>query len=250
MISYVSYGITDKGRERSENQDYLYASDGPVGRLPNLFVVADGMGGHRAGDRASSYAVKVFLDSVRRDRENGPVKVIRKAMECANTRVLAEANAKARYRGMGTTMVAATIVKNMLYVANVGDSRLYLINSGIRQVTRDHSLVEEMIRAGGLTREEGRTHPDRHVITRAIGVERRVAIDFFDVQLKKGDRILLCSDGLSNMLTDEEMGRVVRGERNLRAAGKRLVELANQHGGYDNITALLVNAQTDEVEVC
>lgn len=245
-----SYSITDVGRVRSENQDYVYASNEPVGKLPNLFVVADGMGGHRAGDRASSYAVEVFLDNVKKERDKNPIRVIRRSMERANARVLEEAHSQERYHGMGTTMVAATIVDGTLYVANVGDSRLYLINDGIRQVTRDHSLVEEMIRAGGLTREEGRKHPDKNVITRAIGVEKRVAIDFFDVKLKRGDRILLCSDGLSNMLTDEEMSRIIQGESDLRIAGERLIETANQYGGSDNITALLVNVQTDEVETC
>lgn len=232
------------------NQDCVFASDGPVGKLPNLFVVADGMGGHNAGDRASSYAVEVFLDSVRREREKNPIKVIRRSMEKANTKVLEEATAQERYRGMGTTMVVATIVDGVLFVANVGDSRLYLISEEIRQVTRDHSLVEEMIRVGGLTREEGRTHPDKNVITRAIGVGAAVAIDFFDVKLKKGDTVLLCTDGLSNMLTDEEIRRIVKGESDLQAAGEKLIETANRYGGRDNITALLVCAQTDEVKKC
>lgn len=232
------------------NQDYVYASNKPVGKLPNLFVVADGMGGHKAGDRASSYAVEVLLDNVKKEREKNPIKVIRRSIEKANTKVLEEANSQECYHGMGTTLVVATIVRGTLYVANVGDSRLYLIDDGIHQVTRDHSLVEEMIRAGEITREEGRRHPDKNVITRAIGVGKAVAIDFFDVKLKRGDKVLLCSDGLSNMLTDEEMSQIVKGESDLQAAGERLVETANRYGGYDNITALLVNTQTDEVEEC
>lgn len=245
-----SYCITDVGRIRSVNQDYVFASDTPVGRLPNLFVVADGMGGHNAGDRASSYAVEVFLRSVRWERDKNPIRIIRRSIEKANTRVLEEANSKEKYQGMGTTMVVATVVKDTLYVANVGDSRLYLIGDTIRQITRDHSLVEEMIRAGGITREEGRYHPDKNVITRAIGVEERVAIDFFDVQVSKGDTLLLCTDGLSNMLTDEEMKRIIKEESNLRIAGKRLVEAANKNGGSDNITALLVRPGRNEVKKC
>lgn len=245
-----SYCITDVGRIRSVNQDYVFASDTPVGRLPNLFVVADGMGGHNAGDRASSYAVEVFLKNVRWERDKNPIRIIRRSIEKANTKVLEEANSQEKYQGMGTTMVVATIVKDTLYVANVGDSRLYLIGNSIRQITRDHSLVEEMIRAGGITREEGRYHPDKNVITRAIGVEERVAIDFFDVQVKKDDTLLLCTDGLSNMLTDEEMKRIIKEESSLRMAGNRLVEAANKNGGSDNITALLVRLGRNEVKKC
>lgn len=246
----VSYCITDVGRIRSVNQDYVFASDTPVGRLPNLFVVADGMGGHNAGDRASSYAVEVFLRSVRWERDKNPIRIIRRSIEKANTKVLEEAKSKEKYQGMGTTMVVATIVKDTLYVANVGDSRLYLVGDTIRQITRDHSLVEEMIRAGSITREEGRYHPDKNVITRAIGVEERVAIDFFDVQVTKSDTLLLCTDGLSNMLTDEEMKRIIKEEGSLRIAGKRLVEAANKNGGSDNITALLVRLRGNEVKKC
>lgn len=245
-----SYCITDVGRIRSINQDYVFASDTPVGKLPNLFVVADGMGGHNAGDRASSYAVEVFLRSVRWERDKNPIRIIRRSIEKANTKVLEEAKSKEKYQGMGTTMVVATIVKDILYVANVGDSRLYLIGDTIRQITRDHSLVEEMIRAGGITREEGRYHPDKNVITRAIGVEERVAIDFFDVQMKKDDTLLLCTDGLSNMLTDKEIERIIKEESSLRIAGKRLVEAANRNGGSDNITALLVRLCRNEVKKC
>lgn len=245
-----SYCITDVGRIRSINQDYVFASDTPVGKLPNLFVVADGMGGHNAGDRASSYAVEVFLRSVRWERDKNPIRIIRRSIEKANTKVLEEAKSKEKYQGMGTTMVVATIVKDTLYVANVGDSRLYLIGDTIRQITRDHSLVEEMIRAGGITREEGRYHPDKNVITRAIGVEERVAIDFFDVQMTKNDTLLLCTDGLSNMLTDEEIERIINEESSLRIAGKRLVDAANKNGGSDNITALLVRLCRNEVKKC
>ena len=245
-----SYSITDVGRVRSINQDYVFASDAPVGKLPNLFVVADGMGGHNAGDRASSYAVEVFLNNVRREKEKNPVKVIRRSIEKANAKVFEEARSQEKYKGMGTTMVAATVVGDTLYVANVGDSRLYLIKDGIRQITRDHSLVEEIIRAGGLTREEARSHPDKNVITRAVGVEKTVAIDFFDVTVKLGDKLLLCTDGLSNMLTDEQIGRIIEGESDLQTAGEQLVAEANRGGGYDNITALLVKVQTDEVAKC
>lgn len=245
-----SFSITDVGRVRKENQDFVFASDKPVGVLPNLYAVADGMGGHNAGERASSYAMEVFVKSLRRMRENNPVKAIRMAMERANRKVLEEAGSVSKYEGMGTTMVAATIVQRTLYVANVGDSRLYLVNDKIRQITRDHSLVEEMVRRGGITREEARCHPDKNVITRAIGVDDTVAIDFFEVSVKPGDVILLCTDGLSNMLQDAQIHQIIRAENGLRPAGKQLVEQAKRNGGWDNITVLLAKVQANEVSKC
>lgn len=246
----VSYNKTDVGRVRSMNQDAVFASDTKIGRLPNLFVVADGMGGHRAGDRASMCAIEVFVESVRRQREKSPVKIIGKAMARANARVLAEANSQEKYRGMGTTMVAATVVGHTLYVANVGDSRLYLVGDDIRQITRDHSLVEEMIRSGSITREEGRRHPDKNVITRAIGVAQDVAVDFFEERISEDDTILMCTDGLSNMLSDEEIREIICRERDLDRAGERLVAEANKNGGQDNITVLLITKHANEVIEC
>lgn len=242
------YSATDAGRIRNTNQDYVFASDKSVGKLPNLFVVADGMGGHNAGDRASSYAVEVLLETIRNSRERKPIKVIRSAIEKANEKVLMESDSSEIFQGMGTTLVVASVVRGVLYVANVGDSRLYIIGkSGIRQITRDHSLVEEMVRSGGLTREEGRNHPDKNIITRAVGVKSVVNIDFFEEEVLEEEVILMCSDGLSNMLTDQEIRQIVKEEKNLREAGKKLVESANSNGGRDNITVLLVGIETNEV---
>ena len=140
---------------------------------------------------------------------------------------------------MGTTVVAATIRDDYLYVANVGDSRLYLIDQDIEQITRDHSLVEEMIRVGELQRKDARSHPDRNVITRAIGVRDPVRIDFFDVKLEAGDKVLLCSDGLTNMLEDEDILRIIKKSGSLKEAAQRLVTEANKNGGHDNISVVL-----------
>ena len=175
-----SYSLTDTGRVRRRNEDYVFVSERPIGNLPNLFVVADGMGGQNAGERASSYAVEVLLQSIRKSREKNPVKVLRRAMEHANDMVYRESTTKESSRGMGTTMVAATLYKDTLYVTNVGDSRLYIIGNEIRQITHDHSLVEEMVRLGKLTKEEGRNHPDKNIITRAIGAEETVTVDYKD----------------------------------------------------------------------
>ena len=136
------YSATNIGMKRKMNQDYVFASQDTVGNLPNLFAVADGMGGHNAGDYASSHAVRILVDEIREDTDYNPVKVIRHAIECVNTEILAQAQQDEKLRGMGTTIVAATIVGHYAYVANVGDSRLYVIGEKIQQITRDHSLVQ------------------------------------------------------------------------------------------------------------
>ena len=245
------YSATDVGQKRKMNQDYVFVSENPVGNLPNLFVVADGMGGHNAGDYASSHAVTSMVEEIRQDADFNPVKVIRHAIECVNTEILTQAQQDEKLRGMGTTIVAATIVGHYAYVANVGDSRLYLINDErIIQITKDHSLVEEMVRMGEISEEDARNHPDKNVITRALGATKDVAVDFFDVHLESGDRLLLCSDGLTNMVLDEDIEDIIVSEELLETAGKRLVEAANENGGKDNIGIVLVEPDTKEVEVC
>ena len=205
-----TYCITDIGKRRSINEDCVYASDQPVGNLPNLLIVADGMGGHNAGELASRFTVESIVDYIGKAAEDRPIPLLSYAIHHANENVIEKAKTDKSLEGMGTTVVAATIQGSYLYVANVGDSRLYLIDKNITQITRDHSLVEEMIRVGELKREEARTHPDRNVITRAIGVKEPVRIDFFDMKLEKGDIILLCSDGLTNMVEDRDILKFVK----------------------------------------
>ena len=145
--------------------------------------------------------------------------------------------------GMGTTLVAATVVDDVLRVANVGDSRLYLVNEGIQQITIDHSYVEEMVRMGGLDREQARNHKNKNIITRAIGAQSTVNPDFFEVNLKKGDRIFMCTDGVSNMLTDEEILNILNGEGTEEERIEKIVEAANEHGGRDNMGIIFVDPQ-------
>ena len=147
---------------------------------------------------------------------------------------------------MGTTIVAAACLGKYLQVANVGDSRLYIVGDEIRQITRDHSLVEEMVRMGGLGREEARNHPDKNIITRAIGARDTIEIDFFHEELKSGDIVLMCSDGLTNMLEDEEIKSILQGEGAMEEKVKRLIGAANENGGKDNITVILVDAFAKE----
>lgn len=245
------YSATDVGQKRKMNQDYVFVSDGPVGNLPNLFVVADGMGGHNAGDYASSHAVQILVDEIRGDADFNPIKVIRHAIETANTEIIEQAQKDERLRGMGTTMVVSTIVGHYAYVANVGDSRLYVIQERIHQVTKDHSLVQEMVRMGELKAEDARNHPDKNIITRALGAERTVDIDFFDLKLEPGSTILMCSDGLSNMVEDSRMEEIIlKPDADITQKGEELVRLANQNGGKDNIAIVLIEPFTNEVEKC
>ena len=159
------YAMTDVGRRREVNQDYVYVTDRPIGPFPNLLTVADGMGGHKAGDFASSYTVNVLKDELKKTPMDKPEEILRSVVSIANHKLIEAASRDIKLEGMGTTLVAATVVGNTLYFANVGDSRLYLINDKIRQLSKDHSLVEEMVRLGGIKAEEARNHPDKNIIT-------------------------------------------------------------------------------------
>lgn len=245
-----TFSITDVGMVRQVNQDYVYTTNNPLGPLPNLFVVADGMGGHQAGDYASKYTVEVLQRELRESKEIDIEKALVSAIKTANREIIKEASRDPHLKGMGTTVVAATIVNHMMYFANVGDSRLYLINQGITQLTKDHSLVEEMVRLGGIKPEEAKHHPDKNIITRAIGAKENVEVDFYEHRLKRGDIILMCTDGLSNMVEDEELFHIVQGGRDIVEAGTSLVETAKENGGTDNIGIVLAQPFTDEVSIC
>ena len=234
-----TFSKTDIGKKRNLNQDAVYTSERPVGKLPNLFLVADGMGGHNAGDYASRRAVETIVEHIEGATEENPAEILGNAIAAANTRVRREAEENPERKGMGTTVVAACCDGKALHVANVGDSRLYLIDQGIEQITRDHSLVEEMIRMGEIQRKDAKSHPDRNVITRAVGVHVPVRVDFFDVKLEKGDKLLLCSDGLTNMVEDEDILQLVKKSASLKEAAERLVTEANKNGGKDNISVVL-----------
>ena len=243
--------VTDVGRERSVNQDYVYYSLTETGSLPNLFLVADGMGGHKAGDMASRYTVETFVSLVQDSTLKDPVSIINNAVTQVNRRLLQKAAESENYEGMGTTLVAATVYDNILRVANVGDSRLYILGNEITQITRDHSLVEEMVRLGEVRKEDAKDHPDKNIITRALGAEKTVDVDFFDLKLEKGCTILMCSDGLSNMVEDEKIQEIISDpEADIDQKGSALLREANQNGGKDNIAVVLVEPFTNEVEAC
>lgn len=243
-----TFSMTDVGRRRETNQDYMFTSENAVGNLPNLFLVADGMGGHAAGDYASQFTIDKIVAHIEQSKEKEPVALLEKAVAYANHLLIEEANADAKKAGMGTTIVGATFQEDKLYVANVGDSRLYVVNQEkIVQITRDHSLVEEMVRMGEMDKEDAKGHPDKNIITRAIGVSAEVSVDFFETEVSEGDTVLLCSDGLTNMIDDKDIKQIILGQRDIVEKAERLVQTANEKGGSDNITVVLIEPFSDEV---
>ena len=240
-----AFAVTDIGKKRQLNQDHLYASEKPVGKLPNIFLVADGMGGHKAGGYASSCAVETILKETERCAQGDAAQILTRAIQRANDVIARKAGEDERFSGMGTTVVAACVEGNELIAANVGDSRLYVIRGGfIEQVTEDHSLVQEMVKLGGINREEARVHPNKNIITRAVGLERRLQVDCFRRLLYPGDRVLLCSDGLTDMLEDEQIRRIIDKKKDVRSAAEKLVKAANDNGGRDNIAVIVIDPFT------
>ncbi|MBE5952738.1 MAG: Stp1/IreP family PP2C-type Ser/Thr phosphatase [Lachnospiraceae bacterium] len=236
-----SSGITDTGSKRKNNQDSIFFSDEPVGSLPNLYIVADGMGGHRAGDKASRMAIDITVEFIKKSTIENPIAILKRAMIYANNEIYKSANKDPDLVGMGTTMVAAVALDGKLYVANVGDSRLYVVGNDIRQITMDHSLVEEMIRSGELERKKGRNHPEKNIITKAMGSRDEVIPDFFEIDMEPEDKYVLCSDGLSNMVEDDEIRDIVMDYHDIKDAAKALVDRANYYGGSDNISVVIVS---------
>ena len=239
----IAFSKTDIGVRRNTNQDYAYFSVEQIGNLPNVLIVADGMGGHKAGEVASEQAVNAVLQSIKENEKEDKISIIEEAIEAANCKVLDMAAKDEKFMGMGTTIVVATLENGNLYVANVGDSRLYLIDDDIRQITRDHSLVQEMVSIGELDKESAKTHSRRNIITRAVGVEKKVMADFFEAEVREGTKILLCSDGLTNMVDDNEIKHIIEecssSNQNIEATVQRLIDTANENGGLDNIAVVL-----------
>jgi protein phosphatase len=234
-----SGSATDVGQVRTINQDL------PLER-PNLYAVADGMGGHVGGEVAARVAVETLEQAF----ERAPtVAGLRDAFTEANTAVWHESQANADLRGMGTTLTAMALVggtggRDVLALANVGDSRAYVFSEGeLTQVTADHSLAEERMRHGEMSEQEAAVHPQRHILTRALGVSSEVETDMWELELGAGDRVLICSDGLSNEVGTDEMETVLRTVADPQDAARRLVDVANEHGGADNITVVIVDVQ-------
>jgi protein phosphatase len=224
-------GLSHRGRRRRHNEDAYVVQ-------PPLFAVADGMGGAKAGEVASALAADAVQESGN-DGESGEARVSA-LIEEANRRVFRRASEDREASGMGTTMTVALVESDEVAIGHVGDSRAYLIRDGrLEQLTDDHSLVAELVRSGKLTPEEAETHPQRSVITRALGTEADVDVDTFSVRSAPGDLFLLCSDGLTSMVDDETiLDAVERNRADLEAAAKALINAANRGGGEDNITVV------------
>ena len=231
----VAYGAsTDVGRVREANEDsYLVAEP--------LFVVADGMGGHIAGDVASSTAVKVIQDGSGSLSSEDPA-TLTKIITDANTAIWDKAKSDPALRGMGTTCTLVLIDDDRVHIAHVGDSRAYRLRDGqLKQLTEDHTLVGRMVQEGRLSAEEAQHHPQRSIITRALGVDEDVQVDLDTVELSDGDRLLICSDGLSSMVEDDQIKDVLARESDPQKTADALVELANEAGGDDNVTVVVID---------
>lgn len=236
-----SFAVTDIGRKRTVNQDCVYNTDDKTGRFSNLYIVADGMGGHNAGDMASRICVETVCSSIAESELITPVSILEEAVRKSNKRVIEVAATSPEYEGMGTTLVISTILDGVLYVANIGDSRLYVLRDSLEQITEDHSLVEEMVKSGELAKENVRSHPNKNIITRALGIGPDVEADYFQFEVMENDIILMCSDGLTNMVEDIDIEYTIKSSRdNPQKAMMELLSKANEAGGKDNITVLVV----------
>jgi protein phosphatase len=254
-FSIAARGVTDVGRRREHNEDAFL-----VDPVAGLFVVADGMGGHAGGGTASSIAVDTIQKSVRSVRESTPDAfsasspqgatqfpvVLRLAVEGASRAIYRAAQEDPSLAGMGTTVTAALVVGRTAFVAHVGDSRCYLLRGGrIFQLSEDHSLVNEQLKAGAITPEEARSSRFRNIITRSVGFEEDVLVDVVGLEVEDRDVVVLCCDGLSNLVTDPEILEIA-GKVPLTESPERLVALANERGGDDNITVIVVRVDGEK----
>ncbi|MBR5152312.1 MAG: Stp1/IreP family PP2C-type Ser/Thr phosphatase [Clostridia bacterium] len=241
MVSDV-YGASHKGNVRDLNED-SFCVHGFTRQEPYGFcIVSDGMGGHNAGEVASQQTVQFVAEELLRKLTAQEVpKALNQATRNANDRVCRMAMANQSQRGMGATLVAAYVCEEQAYIANVGDSRAYAYRNGeLLQITRDHSVVEELVANGTITKEEARNHPQRNIITRAIGSEGVMEPDIFEYDYYPGDILLLCSDGLSSMLNDAEIQKILMENTNAKQMVTALIDAANRQGGRDNITVICI----------
>lgn len=241
------FAKTDLGRKRKMNQDYVFATESAIGPLPNLLLLADGMGGHKGGGFASQYLVETFQKYLRGAENDTPVRVIENGIRQINREMYDLSRTREELSGMGTTMVLAFISGMTLTVANIGDSRLYVVHGRrIQQITRDHSYVEELARRGLLDRNSDKYIRQKNIITRAVGIDTTVEADYFEVELSEEDCVLLCSDGLTNMVDNESILNVILDRAPIADRGQALIDLANINGGSDNIGVILADSFHEE----
>ena len=224
------------GMRRTNNEDAIY-----INEQKNLYLVADGMGGCNAGEVASSTAISAFVKAME-NAENGEIldKMMSAVAQC-NKEVYQKSRENIEFLDMGTTLVAVTVENEKMFIVHVGDSRVYLFReNNLQQITTDHSYVMELVKIGSITREEAEVHPKRNIITRAIGIREDVEADTIIEDMKQGDKILLCTDGLSNMVSKGEMTKILIEQCSTEEKVKKLVVLANEKGGLDNISLILI----------
>ena len=247
MNSVRAIGKVDIGKKRKKNEDVIFVSNTSIGILSNLYIVADGMGGHKEGGTASKLAIDCFCDYIVnhddasiKTRED-VIRLLKMGIMHANHMIYEKAMSDELYKGMGTTFTAATIIDDILYLAHVGDTRLYLINrNSIFQATTDHSLVQEMLEQGYISKDEIKEHPQRHIITRAVGTYEKVKIDTLMYDMGKVEYIVLCSDGLTSMVSDSVIHKIVYDyEEDIEKIVDGLMYEANQQGGLDNIAVVI-----------
>lgn len=230
--------LSDVGLTRKNNEDSFFVC------APHLFIVADGMGGHEAGEVASRMAVAAIQEYVFNHKQDTIEDLLKEAIREANRRIFAEAAERSGCQGMGTTVSAAYIKNNVLYWGHVGDSRIYLIREGTgRLLTEDHSLVWQLMKQGELSEEEASSHPRRNVLIRAVGTESEAEIDVGKAALMPGDQIVLCTDGLTNLLAGEEIADLATRSADPDETVKQLINLAKDRGGFDNITVILIDSR-------
>lgn len=237
-----TFGLSDVGcvRELNEDSFCIYGFDG--GEEKGFCVLADGMGGHNAGEVASQNAVKFITEELQKIESGEEIpRKINEAVMMANEKIYKMSCENSIHSGMGTTVVISYIADRMAYLANVGDSRAYAIRGEeIVQITTDHSVVAELLLSGMITPEEARRHPQKNIITRAVGTEENVKVDIFEYDFSPGDILVMCSDGLSTMLEDKEIFDIVKSEKDAKETVNKLVCAAKEKGGIDNITVVCV----------
>lgn len=228
---------TDIGKIKENNEDNLLTiSNDSI----SLFAVADGMGGHDFGEEASLIAITFIKNNYQDMLSNKNIKdEIYNMFLAINNLIFKTGISKNSLNGMGTTLTLAVIISNELYIGHVGDSRCYIINEKIKQLTKDHSYVEQLIDKGMITKAQAKTHPKKNIITRALGTMKNIEVDLMDYQIKDNDIIMLCTDGLSNLLEDNELKEIIETTELLENANKKMVKLANDRGGFDNITVII-----------
>ncbi len=235
-MKVVAY--SDVGKVRYVNQDNIFYTLDKIGDLDNLFILCDGMGGANAGEYASFIAIKYIKDFISTNKGE-VIDLFTRAIKKTNDSMLNEAKKDINKSGMGTTLVLASIKENILYIANIGDSRLYIITDVINQISKDHTVAEELLLKNSIHKSSLEYTKNKHVLTRALGAMENIKADFFEASLNHNDKILLCSDGLSNMLSDDEIRKIILNTKEENIAAE-LINNANLKGGEDNISAIVI----------